>query len=155
MKQIKFLAMAFAALAVFSCTKDDANKATDPATPGQPVYAQFSISLPDAASRGTANDASGTPIENTISDLKVYLIGSNRLVEAVLDAADVSGAGDYKTKVAQITTGAKQVIAVVNFPPKQIANFFSECLVLGLYDENNEVVLLRPDKNIKNGCRVG
>ncbi|MEG1414929.1 MAG: hypothetical protein RSC35_07190, partial [Mucinivorans sp.] len=84
MKQIKFLAMAFAALAVFSCTKDDANKATDPATPGQPVYAQFSISLPDAASRGTATDASGTTLENTISDLKVYLIGSNRLVEAVL-----------------------------------------------------------------------
>ncbi|RYD72455.1 MAG: tRNA-binding protein, partial [Sphingobacteriales bacterium] len=33
----------------------------------------------------------------------------------------------------------KQVIAVVNFPPKQIANFFSECLVLGIYDEQNNV----------------
>lgn len=49
----------------------------------------------------------------------------------------------------------KQVIAVVNFPPKQIANFFSECLVLGVYDEQNDVVLLQPGKEVKNGCRVG
>ena len=49
----------------------------------------------------------------------------------------------------------KQVIAVVNFPPKRIAGFESECLVLGLYDENNEVVLIQPERKIKNGCRVG
>jgi tRNA-binding protein len=49
----------------------------------------------------------------------------------------------------------KQVTAVVNFPPKQIANFFSECLVLGVYNENNEVVLLRPSLTVKNGCRIG
>jgi tRNA-binding protein len=49
----------------------------------------------------------------------------------------------------------KQVIAVVNFPPKQIANFFSECLVLGVYNEDNEVVLLEPGKQVKNGCKVG
>ena len=35
----------------------------------------------------------------------------------------------------------RQVIAVVNFPPKQIANFFSECLVLGVYTDKKEVVL--------------
>ncbi len=49
----------------------------------------------------------------------------------------------------------RQVIAVVNFPPKQIANFFSECLVLGVYDENDDVVLLQPGKEVKNGCRIG
>ena len=49
----------------------------------------------------------------------------------------------------------KQVIAVVNFPPKQIANFFSECLVLGVYDEDKNVVLLQIDKNVKNGSKVG
>lgn len=49
----------------------------------------------------------------------------------------------------------KQVLAVVNFPPKQIANFFSECLVLGVYDENNEVVLLTTDKKTVNGGKVG
>jgi len=49
----------------------------------------------------------------------------------------------------------KQIIAVVNFPPKQIASFISECLVLGIYNENNDVVLLSPNKKTENGCRVG
>ena len=49
----------------------------------------------------------------------------------------------------------KQVIAVVNFPEKQIANFFSECLVLGVYDENNQVVLLHPNLPVKNGSKIG
>lgn len=49
----------------------------------------------------------------------------------------------------------KQVIAVVNFPVKQIANFFSECLVLGVYNEANEVVLLEPVIKVKNGSKVG
>ena len=49
----------------------------------------------------------------------------------------------------------RQVIAVVNFPVKQIANFFSECLVLGVYNENNDVVLLGPSMEVKNGGKVG
>jgi tRNA-binding protein len=49
----------------------------------------------------------------------------------------------------------KQVVAVVNFPPRQIANFFSECLVLGVYDANNQVILLQPDKTTLNGQRIG
>ncbi|MFT4153271.1 tRNA-binding protein [Parafilimonas sp.] len=49
----------------------------------------------------------------------------------------------------------KQVAAIVNFPVKQVANFFSECLVLGVYDENNNVVLLQPERKIKNGMQVG
>lgn len=48
----------------------------------------------------------------------------------------------------------KQVTAVVNFPPKQIANFMSECLVLGVIGEDKEVILLQPDRNAKNGDRV-
>jgi len=49
----------------------------------------------------------------------------------------------------------KQVIAVVNFPVKQIANFFSECLVLGVYTDENNVVLLQPGRKVGNGWRVG
>jgi tRNA-binding protein len=49
----------------------------------------------------------------------------------------------------------KQVIAVVNFPVKQIANFFSECLVLGVYNEDNHVVLLHPSLPVKNGSKIG
>ena len=49
----------------------------------------------------------------------------------------------------------RQVIAVVNFPPKQIGTFMSECLVLGVYDEKKEVVLLQPGKEVGNGCKIG
>jgi tRNA-binding protein len=47
------------------------------------------------------------------------------------------------------------VIAVVNFPPKQIADFISECLVLGVYDENKDVILLKPDMPTGNGFKIG
>ena len=49
----------------------------------------------------------------------------------------------------------KQVIAVVNFPKKQIANFFSECLVLGVCGENKEVTLLSTTLPVKNGLQIG
>ena len=49
----------------------------------------------------------------------------------------------------------KQVVAIVNFPPKQIANFFSECLVLGVYTDKKEVVLLRPERQVENGWKIG
>ena len=48
----------------------------------------------------------------------------------------------------------KQVIAVVNFEPKQIGKIFSEVLVLGLPDENNEPLLLSPDKKLINGVKL-
>ena len=48
----------------------------------------------------------------------------------------------------------KQVLAVVNFPPRQIANFFSEVLVLGTYSQGG-VVLITPDKPVENGDRLG
>ena len=67
-----------------------------------------------------------------------------------------------KKSSAQITSlytkeelPGKQVVAVVNFPVKQIGNFFSECLVLGVYNENNEVVVLHPSLQVKNGSRIG
>ena len=49
----------------------------------------------------------------------------------------------------------KQVVAVLNFPVKQIATFFSECLVLGVYDTDGQVVLLKPDKEVQNGGKIG
>ncbi len=49
----------------------------------------------------------------------------------------------------------KQVVAVVNFPPKQIANIMSECLVLGAVGESGEVTLLQPGRNTLNGLRIG
>jgi len=48
----------------------------------------------------------------------------------------------------------RQVIAVVNFPPKQVGPFMSECLVLGFYNEEGKVVLATPDKGLQNGARL-
>lgn len=48
----------------------------------------------------------------------------------------------------------KQIIAVTNFPPKQIADFMSECLVTGVVDGSNPVVLLQPEQKVKNGLRI-
>ncbi len=63
---------------------------------------------------------------------------------------------------AQITTFytteslvGRQVVAVVNFPKKQIATFFSECLVLGPVLEDGSVVLLTTERHVPNGTRVG
>lgn len=72
--------------------------------------------------------------------------------------------GEYgiRKTSAQITTLytpemliGKQVIAVLNFPPKQIANIMSECLVLGALGDDKEVTLIQPEKSIKNGLKIG
>ncbi|UXP30953.1 tRNA-binding protein [Reichenbachiella agarivorans] len=49
----------------------------------------------------------------------------------------------------------RQVLAVVNFPPKQIANLMSECLVLGAVGTDGEVTLIRPDSTVMNGLKIG
>jgi len=66
-----------------------------------------------------------------------------------------------KRSSAQITQNyrkeellGKQVIAVVNFPPKQIGKFMSEVLVLGLPDEKEAVVLLQPTLKVPNGAKL-
>ena len=68
--------------------------------------------------------------------------------------------GEKKTS-AQITAHyapedlpGKQVIAVTNFPPRQIGPFMSEVLVLGLSDANGDIVLLSPDKTVPEGGRM-
>lgn len=66
-----------------------------------------------------------------------------------------------KTSSAQITDlytkeelENRQVSAIVNFKPRQIANFMSECLVLGIYNQEGNVVLLQASKHIKNGEQI-
>lgn len=48
----------------------------------------------------------------------------------------------------------KQIVAVINFPRKQIANFHSECLVTGFADENGDIVLTGTDKPVPNGSKL-
>jgi len=68
--------------------------------------------------------------------------------------------GERKTS-AQVTENytpealiGKQVMGVVNFPPRQIGKFMSEVLVLGVYDDAGGVVLLAPDKDVPLGGRM-
>lgn len=67
-----------------------------------------------------------------------------------------------KRSSAQITAhytpenlAGQQVVAVINFPPRNIAGFLSECLVLGVYDEQQNVVLLEPKMPLANGLKIG
>ena len=48
----------------------------------------------------------------------------------------------------------RQIMAVLNFPVKQIANFFSECLTTGVTDEAGNIVLMSPDKPVPNGAKL-
>ena len=79
-------------------------------------------------------------------------------IKLLIDFGDTIG---VKKSTAQITENhavenlvGTQVIAVVNFPPRQIGPFMSEVLTLGLPDANDKVMLLRPDKPVPNGGRM-
>ena len=95
----------------------------------------------------------------TIIDIKDFPKAKKPSYQFQIDFGEELG---IKRSSAQVTQHYKkeellnrQIIAVVNFPPKQIAGFFSECLILGVYDENNHVILLQPERAVKNGQRIG
>ena len=94
----------------------------------------------------------------TIIEAKNFLKARKPAYQLTIDF----GALGIKQSSAQITRfysveelAGQQVIAVVNFPPKQIADFLSECLVLGIYDENKDVVLIQPKHSVSNGLKIG
>lgn len=94
----------------------------------------------------------------TITEAKVFEKARKPAYQLVVDLGGEIG---LKRSSAQITDHytpeelvGKQVLAVVNFPPRQIANFMSEVLVLGTYSEGG-VVLITPDKPVKNGDKLG
>ncbi len=95
----------------------------------------------------------------TITDVSDFPKARKPAFKLVIDFGPETG---IKNSSAQITQHYqkedllnRQVIAVVNFPPKQIADFISECLVLGVYDDNNDVILLAPSAPVSNGRKIG
>ena len=94
----------------------------------------------------------------TVVEAKVFEKARKPSYQLAVDFGEELG---VKRSSAQITQQyqpeeliGKQVLAVVNFPPRQIANFFSEVLVLGTYSEGG-VVLITPDKPVNNGDKLG
>ena len=93
----------------------------------------------------------------TVLDVNDFPGARNPAFQLLIDF----GAHGIKKSSAQITDlyqkedlVGRQVIAVVNFPRKQIATFFSECLVLGLVGDNKAITLLQPERPVPNGLRV-
>lgn len=93
----------------------------------------------------------------TIESAEIFKEVKNPAYKMIIDFGPL---GKRKTS-AQITALyapeeliGKQIVAVVNFPPKQIANIMSECLVLGALGNDKEVTLIEPGLNIKNGARI-
>lgn len=94
----------------------------------------------------------------TIIEAQIFSEVRNPAYKLMIDFGDLG----VKKSSAQITVLyeveeliGKQVVCVVNFPPKQIANIKSECLVLGAVGENKEVTLLSVDKSVTNGLKIG
>lgn len=92
----------------------------------------------------------------TIIEVQDFPEARNPAYQLTIDFGDLG----IKKSSAQITTLydksellSRQVVAVVNFPKKQIAKFMSECLVLGAVN-NKDVILLNPETKVKNGSIV-
>lgn len=94
----------------------------------------------------------------TIIEAKVFEKAKKPAYQLKIDFGEEIG---IKKSSAQITDIyeikdliGKQILAVVNFPQRQIANFMSEVLVLGTYSKQG-VVLIKPDKVVENGDKLG
>lgn len=92
----------------------------------------------------------------TIIDVQDFPEARNPAFQLTIDFGDLG----IKKSSAQITTLYskeellnRQIVAVVNFPKKQIARFMSECLVLGAVN-GKDVILLNPESKVKNGSSV-
>jgi tRNA-binding protein len=94
----------------------------------------------------------------TIVDAQEFPEARNPAYKLKIDFGDL---GIKKTS-AQITNLYQmenligtQVIAIVNFPPKQIGPFMSECLVMGVLGDSKDVILLQPQQKVTNGWKIG
>jgi len=95
----------------------------------------------------------------TIVAAEVFTKARNPSYKILIDFGAEIGT---KRSSAQITThynpddlNGRKIVAIVNFPPRNIAGFMSEVLILGIYDQDSNVVLLNPDKELPDGSIIG
>jgi tRNA-binding protein len=95
----------------------------------------------------------------TITEVTEFPKAKKPAFKLVIDFGPAFGIKQSSAQITALYTKEhllnRQIIAVVNFPPRQIADFISECLVLGIYDENNDVILLTPERPVNNGRKIG
>ena len=94
----------------------------------------------------------------TIVSAKVFEKARRPAYQLEVDLGEEIGVKKSSAQITDLYTPedlvGRQVLAVVNFPPRQIANFMSEVLVLGTYSEGG-VVLIAPERAVKNGDKLG
>ena len=95
----------------------------------------------------------------TIIEAKDFPQAKKPAYQLMIDFGKVIGLKKTSAQITQRYTPesliGRQVVAVVNFPKKQIGPFMSECLVLGSVGEDNDIVLLAPDFVVENGLQIG
>ena len=93
----------------------------------------------------------------TIIEAKVFKKAKKPAYQLKIDLGEEIGIKKSSAQITEIYKCedliGKQVLAVVNFPPRQIADFMSEVLVLGAYSDQG-VVLIKPDQKVKNGDKI-
>ena len=94
----------------------------------------------------------------TITAVEDFPLAKNPAYQLEIDFGEL-GTKKSSAQITELYTKENlvgtQILAVVNFPKKQIANFMSECLVLGIYGKNKEVILVSPAQKVGNGLSLG
>jgi tRNA-binding protein len=93
----------------------------------------------------------------TITEVKEFPKAKKPAYQILIDFGTI-GVKKSSAQITELYTKekllGKQVIAIINFNPRQIANFMSECLILGVYNKDGHVVLLQTSQPIKNGEQI-
>ena len=93
----------------------------------------------------------------TITEVKEFPKAKKPAYQILIDFGTI-GIKKSSAQITELYTKekllGKQVIAIINFNPRQIANFMSECLILGVYNKDGHVVLLQTSQPIKNGEQI-
>ena len=93
----------------------------------------------------------------TITEVKEFPKAKKPAYQILIDFGSI-GVKKSSAQITELYTKeklvGKQVMAIINFKPRQIANFMSECLILGIYNKDGNVVLLQTSQTIKNGEQI-